>query len=176
MDLQGFSRDCAAILRRQFERRGFIIFQAEPMCLHGSLDGEGVAFEMQIFLREFLVGYITFSYHYHRQDYLIKKAGSDIIQMRIVHTDKPKRHRMVIRIMGVDQPHQSASHNQVANKTSAFWRGVNRIPATPILDSEGRLVGGRPKIRKWTAWAAKQFAEKYLPEYINDHAQYIHDV
>jgi len=77
---------------------------------------------------------------------------------------------MEIRVMGIQR-----ERGAIARKASAFWRGVNRIPATPMLDSEGRFVGGRPKIRKWAAWAAKQFAEKYLPEHINDHAQHIHD-
>lgn len=68
------------------------------------------------------------------------------------------------------QPSYGINH-PIAEKVSGFKRLLN---SAPII--KGPPIYGRPKIRRFAAWAAKQFAEAYMPQFTAETADFIHSV
>ncbi len=73
-------------------------------------------------------------------------------------THHPLKYHLYLELRGEMVAETESEVKVVANKTSCFERGVPGCPAQPMFDDKGHRKRGRPKVRKWAAWAAKRLA------------------
>ncbi len=147
---EAYVRDWVTALCRAFKRRGvetrFTIHSSDHYArAHILLD-----------FHEMEVGHIDIIYSRHARQ--IRRNG------RMTAATYPARPSLNIRVEG-----------KVEFTSVAEMRSDCKLKLFAYPDGQTKWGRGRPKIRKWAAGAAKVFMEVYMPDFVNERAEYVHD-
>ena len=147
MKLTVYCDDVLACVFRQFEKRGFTFKQTMPVGYSVGIANGQAAGSSEILFNGKLVG--SLDIRFRRSTRRIKRYGI------VVNSHHPITQELLLDVKSV----------------ASRWERVNfGIPST-IAFFHSRLLHGRPKVRRWAVYAAKEL----LVHTVNREAKFIHD-
>jgi hypothetical protein len=158
INTKAYCQEVTASVRRVFERRGFSF--AEHVITDKT---DAATIRAVVLLEGRQMGLFSLRYKKH-----VRRRRQEDGSLRTTH--HPVRHSLYLEVSWF--PESGDNPEDVAHKSSSFLRGTPGQPGLPLLNNQGRLCGGRPKIRKWAAYAAKALAVYHATK----QAEYVHDV
>lgn len=189
MDCLAYAKECLAPIRKQFLKRGYFVVDEEPSFKRGpQLDSNvHVVIRADILLQDHVVGLIRINFHRWTRARQIRYPSRDL-----TNGGNPIRNQIEIEVVGYEYlspsefdssiPHhpldtRRVKETKISTKSSSFFRGIPGQPGWTtswgLVDAAGNKMKGKPKIRKWAAHAAKEFAEKFLPRVVSEVADHV---
>jgi hypothetical protein len=188
MDCLAYVKECLGPIRKQFLKRGYTVVDAEPVFKKGGglpqLDSNlRIVVQADILLQDHTVGLVRINFHRWTR---ARQIGSgDMDSGHITNGGNPIKQKLEIEIsgwerfdtfeFGLENNGSRLKETRIALKSSSFFRGTSNphIIGTPLFDLSGRIMKGKPKIRKFAAFAAKKFVEEFMPKVTGEAVEHV---
>ena len=190
MDIPAYIKECFDPIKKQFAKRGFTINDAEPV--FQPLYLRSVAYQLgeyrlksDILIQGLLVGRVRIEFQRSCRVRLTHKSVPNK-HSQTTNGGSPTKNRLFIGILGFEKVQKSQyftiAQNQTGQRevpivtmTSSMVRGIPGLPVQALRDSSGNIMRGRPKVKRFAAFAVKQFQEKHLAHQTSEACEFIHD-